>query len=64
MQRPWEGSLYQQWALVPVGTTGAVQLVSRGNDKGATLAADNKFNVTPLVGQTLQNRPDPAVAPV
>ena len=57
VQRPWEGSLYQQWALVPAGATGAVQLVSRGNDKGATLAADNKFNGTPLVGQALQNRP-------
>jgi len=57
VQRPWTGSFYQQWALVPIGPAGTMQLVSRGNDKGAALAADNKFNGTALVGQSLQNRP-------
>ncbi|GGG35923.1 RICIN domain-containing protein [Hymenobacter glacieicola] len=56
VQRPWTGSFYQQWKLVPSGPIGSFLLVSRGNDKCASLAAADKFNGTPVVGQRVQNR--------
>ncbi|SNR82964.1 OmpA family protein [Hymenobacter mucosus] len=56
VQRPWTGSFYQQWKLVPSGPIGSFMLVSRGNDKCAALAAADKFNGTPVVGQRPQNR--------
>ena len=56
VQRPWTGSFYQQWKLVPSGPLGSFVLVSRGNDKCAALAAADKFNGTPVVGQRVQNR--------
>ncbi|SET70108.1 WD40-like Beta Propeller Repeat [Hymenobacter actinosclerus] len=55
-QRPWDGSFYQQWKLVPSGPLGSFMLISRGNDKCVSLAAADKFNGTPLVGQKPQNR--------
>ncbi|UYZ64976.1 OmpA family protein [Hymenobacter weizhouensis] len=56
VQRPWTGSFYQQWKLIPSGPLGSFMLVSRGNDKCASLAAPDKFNGTPVVGQRPQNR--------
>ncbi|UOR03838.1 RICIN domain-containing protein [Hymenobacter aerilatus] len=56
VQRPWTGSFYQQWALVPIGPIGTLQLVNRGNDKCAALAGADRFNATPVVGQAPQNR--------
>ncbi|MFD2787107.1 RICIN domain-containing protein [Hymenobacter rubripertinctus] len=56
VQRPWTGSFYQQWKLVPSGPVGSFLLISRGNDKCAALAAADKFNGTPVVGQRVQNR--------
>ncbi|RSK46971.1 hypothetical protein EI291_16745 [Hymenobacter rigui] len=56
VQRPWTGSFYQQWKLVPSGPLGSFMLISRGNDKCAALAAADKFNGTPVVGQRVQNR--------
>ncbi|MCA8831134.1 RICIN domain-containing protein [Hymenobacter pini] len=56
VQRPWTGSFYQQWKLVPSGPLGSFMLISRGNDKCASLAAADKFNSTPVVGQRVQNR--------
>lgn len=56
VQRPWTGSFYQQWKLIPSGPIGSFLLVSRGNDKCASLAAADKFNGTPVVGQRVQNR--------
>lgn len=56
VQRPWTGSFYQQWKLVPSGPMGSFLLISRGNDKCASLAAADKFNGTPIVGQRAQNR--------
>jgi outer membrane protein OmpA-like peptidoglycan-associated protein len=56
VQRPWTGSFYQQWKLVPSGPLGSFLLICRGNDKCASLAAADKFNSTPVVGQRVQNR--------
>ncbi|MBC6988529.1 RICIN domain-containing protein [Hymenobacter sp. BT491] len=56
VQRPWSGSLYQQWALVPAGPMGSLQLVSRGNDKCAAIATADKANGTPVVSQKPANR--------
>ncbi|WP_139923755.1 RICIN domain-containing protein [Hymenobacter sp. DG01] len=56
VQRPWTGSFYQQWKLIPAGPIGSFMLVSRGNDKCAALAAADKFNGTPVVGQRILNR--------
>ncbi|GAB3289439.1 RICIN domain-containing protein [Hymenobacter tenuis] len=56
VQRPWTGSFYQQWKLIPSGPIGSYTLVSRGNDKCVSLAAADKFNGTPIVGQRVQNR--------
>ncbi|SNC66953.1 Outer membrane protein OmpA [Hymenobacter gelipurpurascens] len=56
VQRPWTGSFYQQWKLVPSGPLGSFMLISRGNDKCLALAAADKFNGTPIVGQRVQNR--------
>jgi len=55
-QRPWTGSFYQQWKLVPAGPIGSWQLVSRGNDRCAAVAAADKFNGTPIVAQRPMNR--------
>lgn len=55
-QRPWSGSLYQQWKLVPGGPIGGVQLVVRGNEKCAAITNSNKFNGTPVVLQHPQGR--------
>ncbi|UOQ55452.1 RICIN domain-containing protein [Hymenobacter cellulosivorans] len=55
-QRPWTGSLYQQWKLVPAGPIGSYELVNRGNDKCAAIAAADKFNGTPVVAQRPANR--------
>ncbi|SHJ81285.1 WD40-like Beta Propeller Repeat [Hymenobacter daecheongensis DSM 21074] len=55
-QRPWTGGFYQQWKLVPAGPAGSWQLVSRGNDKCAAVAASDKFNGTPIVAQRPMNR--------
>ncbi|QJX47786.1 OmpA family protein [Hymenobacter taeanensis] len=56
VQRPWTGSFYQQWKLIPSGPLGSFMLVSRGNDKCVALAAADKFNGTPIVGQRVLNR--------
>ncbi|SHM16741.1 RICIN domain-containing protein [Hymenobacter psychrotolerans] len=56
VQRPWSGSFYQQWKLVPSGPIGSVQLVVRGNEKCAAIANSDKFNGTPVVMQRPQNR--------
>ncbi|OWP62447.1 hypothetical protein CDA63_14265 [Hymenobacter amundsenii] len=56
VQRPWTGSFYQQWKLVPSGPLGSFMLISRGNDKCVSLAAADKSNSTPVVGQRPQNR--------
>ncbi|UOG76285.1 RICIN domain-containing protein [Hymenobacter tibetensis] len=56
VQRPWTGSFYQQWKLVPAGPIGSVQLVVRGNDKCAAIANSDKFNGTPAVLQVPQSR--------
>jgi outer membrane protein OmpA-like peptidoglycan-associated protein len=56
VQRPWTGSFYQQWKLIPSGPIGSFMLVNRGNDKCLALAAADKFNGTPVVGQRIQNR--------
>jgi outer membrane protein OmpA-like peptidoglycan-associated protein len=56
VQRPWSGSFYQQWKLVPGGPIGSVQLVVRGNEKCAAIANSDKFNGTPVVVQRPQNR--------
>ncbi|RYU79436.1 RICIN domain-containing protein [Hymenobacter persicinus] len=55
-QRPWSGSFYQQWKLVPAGPAGSLQLVSRGNEKCAAVLAADKFNGTPIVAQRPMNR--------
>ncbi|GAA4004490.1 hypothetical protein GCM10022408_15370 [Hymenobacter fastidiosus] len=55
-QRPWTGSFYQQWKLVPAGPAGSFQLVNRGNEKCASVAASDKFNGTPIVAQRPMNR--------
>jgi outer membrane protein OmpA-like peptidoglycan-associated protein len=55
-QRPWTGSFYQQWKLVPAGPIGSYELVNRGNDKCAAIAASDKFNGTPIVAQRPANR--------
>lgn len=55
VQRPWSGSFYQQWKLVPGGPVGSVQLVVRGNEKCAAIANSDKFNGTPVVVQRPQN---------
>ncbi|QNH61234.1 RICIN domain-containing protein [Hymenobacter sediminicola] len=56
VQRPWSGSFYQQWKLVPGGPAGSVQLVVRGNEKCAAIANSDKFNGTAIVMQRPQNR--------
>lgn len=56
VQRPWSGSFYQQWKLVPGGPAGSVQLVVRGNEKCAAIANSDKFNGTAAVLQQPQNR--------
>ncbi|TGE25368.1 hypothetical protein E5K00_09320 [Hymenobacter aquaticus] len=56
VQRPWSGSFYQQWKLVPAGPIGSYELVSRGNDKCAAVASSDKFNGTPIVAQRSANR--------
>ncbi|MBC8085427.1 MAG: RICIN domain-containing protein, partial [Hymenobacter sp.] len=56
VQRPWSGSFYQQWKLVPSGPLGSVQLVVRGNDKCAAIASIDRFNGTAVVLQQPQNR--------
>ncbi|MCB2377802.1 RICIN domain-containing protein [Hymenobacter sp. BT635] len=55
-QRPWSGSLYQQWKLVPAGPIGSYELVNRGNEKCAAVASSDKFNGTPIVAQRPANR--------
>ncbi|MCB2408229.1 RICIN domain-containing protein [Hymenobacter lucidus] len=55
-QRPWTGSFYQQWKLVPAGPIGSYELVNRGNDKCAAVASSDKFNGTPIVAQRPANR--------
>ncbi|PJJ59275.1 RICIN domain-containing protein [Hymenobacter chitinivorans] len=55
-QRPWTGSFYQQWKLVPAGPIGSYELVNRGNDKCAAIAAADKFNGTAVVAQRPANR--------
>ncbi|MCC2548065.1 RICIN domain-containing protein [Hymenobacter sp. BT175] len=56
VQRPFTGSLYQQWKLVAAGPTGTVQLVSRGNEKCLSLLASDKANGTAIVNQRPMNR--------
>ena len=56
VQRPWSGSLYQQWKLVTSGPIGSVLLVVRGNEKCASVANADRFNGTPVVAQRPQNR--------
>jgi outer membrane protein OmpA-like peptidoglycan-associated protein len=56
VQQPWSGSFYQQWRIVPAGPIGSFQLVSRGNDFSMALAAADKANATPVVGQRALGR--------
>ena len=56
VQRPYSGSLYQQWRLVPGGPVGSWQLISRGNDRCASVAASDKANGTAIVAQKPANR--------
>lgn len=56
VQRPWSGSFYQQWKLVPSGPVGSVQLVVRGNEKCLSVANSDKFNGTAAVLQKPQNK--------
>ncbi|GAA3955626.1 RICIN domain-containing protein [Hymenobacter algoricola] len=55
-QRPWTGGFYQQWKLVPAGPAGSFELVNRGNEKCAAVAASDKFNGTAIVSQRPMNR--------
>ncbi|TYZ07605.1 OmpA family protein [Hymenobacter lutimineralis] len=56
VQQPWSGSLYQQWRIVAAGPAGSFQLVCRGNDFSLALAAADKANATPVVGQRALGR--------
>lgn len=56
VQRPWSGSFYQQWKLVQAGPAGSMKLISRGNDYALSLAAADKANATPVVGQKSMGR--------
>ncbi|OUJ72457.1 OmpA family protein [Hymenobacter crusticola] len=56
VQRPWSGSFYQQWALTSGGPIGSIQLLNRGTERCASLAAADKANGTPVVAQQAQNR--------
>lgn len=56
VQRPYTGSLYQQWRLVPGGPAGSLQLISKGNDRCISVASADKANGTPIVSQKPANR--------
>jgi outer membrane protein OmpA-like peptidoglycan-associated protein len=56
VQRPWSGTFYQQWALTAGGPVGSIQLLNRGTERCASLAAADKANGTPVVAQQAQNR--------
>ncbi|WP_229755339.1 RICIN domain-containing protein [Hymenobacter cavernae] len=56
VQRPWSGSFYQQWALTSGGPIGSLQLLNRGTERCASLAAADKANGTPVVAQHAANR--------
>lgn len=56
VQRPWSGTFYQQWTLVPASADGALQLLNRGTERCLTVAAADKANGTPIVAQRSANR--------
>ena len=56
VQRPWSGSFYQQWKLMPGGPAGSFQLIVRGNENCLAVANSDKFNGTAAVLQRPQNR--------
>lgn len=56
VQRPYTGSLYQQWKLVAAGPVGCAQIVSRGNDFCLAVPSTDKLNGTGVVGQRAQTK--------
>jgi outer membrane protein OmpA-like peptidoglycan-associated protein len=56
VQRPFQGSVEQQWRLVPAGPLGSFQLESKSDGRVAALAASDKFNGTPILAQKSNGR--------